>query len=267
MANNAIFLSCMQSVQFGIDPNMIKTRNIWNRFAPNYEEGFVARFYGQLFRNALIEQMVYLEPVLARGFYCVDAGTAVGNNIPLFLKYGASCVLGLDMSTEMLAINSKKMQASGFGHRVILKEHDLTREKIPVNDGSVGLVANQIVSCYLTAIQRNYCFAEFGRVVRKGGFVLGSGLGPNFRLPAAVQDNQKREGHMDLLRDVVGPLLGEIQYLIKAGEISPASSEEMRQLLEASGFEVVYIDTPPGLENPEDRDDPDYVVRWLGRKL
>lgn len=101
------------------------------------------------------------------GGVALDAGCGTGRLTAELVSLGYESI-GLDMSTEMLAIAEQIVPDADF--------RDGTFERLPVDDNSIDLIVSGLAVCH--AVDLDAVFAEFARVLRPGGRVVMSNPHP-----------------------------------------------------------------------------------------
>ena len=143
----------------------------------------------------------------------LDIGTGTGRNLPLLRATGARCVVGLDLSADML------VQMPGAACRV-----RADAVQLPIRTGRIDLVTSSLMAGDLEDLAP-WC-AEVVRVLASGGHFVFSDFHPSWR----------RHGWRRTFRGSDGREY-ELPYFDHPVERTVAT-------LEASGFEVRVVREP-----------------------
>lgn len=117
----------------------------------------------------------------------LELGCGTGRNLEQLFQAGLSEAIGVDLSSEMLAVAEKKLEA-----RVVrLFRHDLA-QALPLNDASVQTVLISLVLEHIEAFQA--LMAEVARVLQPGGSLLIFEIHPFQRLSGRRAHYQDEHG-------------------------------------------------------------------------
>jgi SAM-dependent methyltransferase len=134
-------------------------RGIWDHYPEIYRREVDPRF-------APVVEQVIRRAALAPGQRVLDLGTGTGSvalrAAPMIAPDGA--VLGVDLSSEMLAVAQQRAAALGLTH---VQFREGRAEAIPAEDGIFDVVLASLSLMY--AIDRTAGAREIARVLRPGG--------------------------------------------------------------------------------------------------
>lgn len=142
----------------------------------------------------------------------LDAGTGIGGTARYVAnKYGAH-VSAVDYTAEYVAAAQWLNELVGLDELIDVSEADVT--DLPFEDGGFDLVVSQHVQ--MNVADKPKLYAEAARVLAPGG----------------------RLAIWDVVAGPVEPLLFPVPWANTADESHLAGMDELRELLEAAGFEV-----------------------------
>jgi Methylase involved in ubiquinone/menaquinone biosynthesis len=118
--------------------------------------------------------MLGLMPATLQGQAVLDAGCGSGRYMLHALRRGAACLIGVDISPQMLERASAELATFPSAAEVDLVEGSLTA--LPVPDGRANLTICGLVIGHLENLEQP--LAELRRVTRPGGMLLCSDVHP-----------------------------------------------------------------------------------------
>ncbi len=148
----------------------LRAKDVRRRFdqaAANFDE---ANFVHRTTFDGLIDRMT---PLVITPSVILDLGSATGTGSRMLAKqYRKARVLGLDRSGPML--RAAKGGRSRFSR---IREVQGNATRLPLQTGSADLVFSNMLLPWIDDIPA--CFAEVGRVLRKGGVFAFATVGPD----------------------------------------------------------------------------------------
>jgi len=182
---------------------------------------------------------------LKTGETVVDLGSGAGIDALIAArKVGPEgCVIGVDMTPEMLAAARKNAAAADID-QVDFREGRL--ENLPIDDASVDAVTS---NCVINLVpDKSRVFHEIARILRPGGRLVVSDIVLDGELPAAIRDNvlayvgcvagaERREKYFEILRQAglsQVEVLKDVDFLELTEKASPA---EVIAIMEKEGID------------------------------
>ncbi|WP_266182587.1 class I SAM-dependent methyltransferase [Dyella humicola] len=120
--------------------------------------------------------MLTLMPAGLAGYRVLDAGCGSGRYMLHVLRRGATRVIGVDLSPEMLDRASAELDARQPGAKVEIELLQGNLEALPLPDAWADLTICGLVIGHLESLEQS--LAELRRVTRPGGRVLCSDVHP-----------------------------------------------------------------------------------------
>lgn len=210
------------------DEQAKKIAEYYKRVAGDYDRDYDAPYWRKIYDRIT---WVFVEPYLPPEGRALDAGGGTGKwSIPM-ARRGLHVTL-LDISEEMLAVANKKVKAQGLQGLIAVEQGDIRKLEFPSGSFDFVLAEGDAVSYCGDAEQ---AVAELTRVLKPSMHIV---LGVD-----SVYPLMRRRLLGDLDFDAAIQFLSERRFELRgAGFESRAfTPEELRQLLEESGLEVLKI--------------------------
>jgi ubiquinone/menaquinone biosynthesis C-methylase UbiE len=211
--------------------------NFWKKYFKTYDLLNRAIPYQEVLND------IYHEARPKKGQMVLDAGSGTGN-LSLIMSQSGAKVIGLDFSREGIKLHQKKDPSAEVIHG------DLTK-KLPFQDESFDCIVSNNVIYTLDKKLRRMVFAEFYRILKKGGVIVVSNIHKGFSPAQIFKEHLKRHlkehGIIKTLIDL--SILGSsvirmfyYNYLIKkehsSGSYDFMDEGDQSRLLVESGFKL-----------------------------
>jgi len=140
-------------------------------------EGYAewSKIYDSSYNPLINLETAYLDQFLpeVKGKSIVEAGCGTGRKLQILRERGATKLVGLDFSPEMLKLAIQK-----FGSEIQFHQHDI-KKLWPIDNDSADMVVFSLVLEHIRDLQ--FPFAEANRVLKNKGVILISEIHPSYR--------------------------------------------------------------------------------------
>lgn len=190
-----------------------------------YPYGFVFSMAMRLFRKS----------VEFGGVSVLEVGCGAANNLIALAREGFE-VTGIDFSEEVVNIANQRLSAEGFAETV--QVGDFTQ--VPFGDEKFDIVIDRGAVCCVSHQSAIAAYSEAGRVLRRGGAILGS----LYRAPDAIAKDDYECSFRSGDLEGVGYL--RFSTLDEVHELANAANCVCEEIREVAIREVVGGKTIPG---------------------
>lgn len=171
------------------------------------------------------------------GAVALDIGCGSGDYIELLLQAGASHVIGVDFTKEMLELAAKRFTKEIAEGRIVLVQADATQMSI-IEDGSVDIVTAGFALRNFADLPK--ALAEASRVLKPGGKLVSLDLGKPFPSAIGWAARIYLDWVVPCFAAVVSGASAEYRWLSDSLAQFPERGELTKMML-ASGFASVRV--------------------------
>lgn len=171
------------------------------------------------------------------GAVALDVGCGSGDYIKLLLQAGASHVIGVDFTKEMLELAAKRFAKEITAGRVVLLQADAAQMSI-IEDGSVDIVTAGFALRNFADLPK--ALAEASRVLKPGGMLVSLDLGRPFPPMIGWATRIYLDWVVPSIAAVVSGTSAEYRWLSDSLAQFPERGELAKMML-ASGFASVRV--------------------------